>query len=381
MASPRALLLLSVLTLVTLTGPAAGDPTAGRRYALVVTVERYYTTTLKVLGHADRDGQALADVLRAGGWDVDFLNTDPGRATATLSNVRRRMTAARWDLGPGDTLLFAFVGHGLLPPRPQGPCLALRESQASDPGTMLPLAEVYRWLDECRADAKLVLLDACRPAPTRGVSVPPLDDPPAPPAGVTVLCTSSPGEFGLESDQDRHGLFMKAVVDGLGGAAAGPGRMVTWEGLREHAAWEVPTAARQLAGPKASQHPRQLGKVVDPGLVLLTVPPDSPKPSVAEPERVRTSEDPDMETTALETAATRDEPVLRFPGGLCASGLLLILIIWILAWVWPRPAGRGECTPTCCQPCFPPTCCCYNNGYGCLALILLALFFMWLFGK
>lgn len=268
-----------ILIVLAASGPdrLLAETGSGTRYALICTVERYYTTSLTLLGHADQDGHALAEVLAHAGWKVTFLNTDPGRATATLGQLRSSMAMVGKRCGPDDMLLFVFVGHGLqaIGSRPQ--CLALRDTEADDPATALPLHELYNWMSDCRAGTKLMLLDACRSAPTRRVIIPPLDSPQVPPAGIAALYSCSSGEVGQESDAEKHGLFLKCVVDGLGGGAMGPDRTVTFAGLRDYVAREVPRAADRLSR-GTRQRPRELAAILGPSPVLLTVPVEPPTP-------------------------------------------------------------------------------------------------------
>src|SRR5688572_23365839 len=92
-------------------GRAADDGPQPARHALICTVGRYYTTSLKVLDRADLDGAALTEVLVAAGWKVTALHTEPGRATATRHGLRTAMGQVERQCRPGDTLLFVFVGH------------------------------------------------------------------------------------------------------------------------------------------------------------------------------------------------------------------------------------------------------------------------------
>ncbi len=107
--------------------------------------------------------------------------------------------------------------------------------------------------------------------------IPPLDKPQRPPAGISAIYSCSPREVGQESDADEHGLFVKCVVDGLGGGAMGPDRTVTWAGLRDYVAREVPRAADRLSR-GTRQRPRELAAVPGPSPVLLTVPVEPPAP-------------------------------------------------------------------------------------------------------
>jgi hypothetical protein len=350
-------------------GDAFAETVPGTRYALICTVERYFTTSLKLLGHADHDGHALAEVLTHSGWQVTFLHTDPGRATATLGQLRSSMTDVGRRCQPEDTLLFVFVGQGLQPGGARSQCLALRNTEADDPATALPLQELYKWMSDCRAGTKLLLLDACRPKPTRRVLIPPLDNPQVPPAGIAALTSCSPGEFGYESDVDKHGLFLKCVIDGLRGSAMEADRTVTWSGLRDFVTREVPRAAERLPH-GGLQSPRELSPLRGPSPVLLSVPaPTSvakPAPELAgeisrPPAGVRTTPGPESKpahnglpsaagTTERETVRVGtllDDPDQRRVGTLlCASlaGLTLIgfvLVVLIVAWSRKCSIGRA----------------------------------------
>lgn len=330
-------------------GPAVAETKPRTQYALICTVERYYTTSLKLLGHADHDGHALAQVLATAGWKVTFLNTDPGRATATLGRLRSSMAEVGKRCQPDGTLLFVFVGHGLQPGRARAQCLALRDTEASDPATALPLHELYNWMSDCRAGTKLMLLDACRPAPTRRVVIPPLDNPQVPPAGIAALYSCSPGEVGQESDANKHGLFLKCVADALRGGAMGPDGTVTWGGLRDYVAREVPRAADRL--PRGGrQRPRELAPLRGPSLALLTVPVPPPPPDLAATPTGKAESSPPVpraERESVHVGSRLDDSDERMLGTLlCASLTSLpivgfILVILLVAWVRKCSIGRA----------------------------------------
>ncbi|HJZ90610.1 MAG TPA: hypothetical protein VKE40_07025, partial [Gemmataceae bacterium] len=280
---------VALLALLSSCGVAlADDGQRHQRLALIVTVERYYTVTLKLLEHADDDGLRLAAALRGGGYDVELLNTVPGKVDrtrlATLDNVRAHVRARAAEAQAGDTLVFAFIGHGLQGTKPDDQFFCLRDSEADRFDSMLPTAEVFRALEESRASQKILLLDVSRQAPTRRVSVPTVDEVRVPVRGVGVLVSCRRLEFGIESADLGAGLFAYRLAEGLSGAAADGRGRVTWEGLSRYVRDRVPEDAwRGSDRTSSSQHPVELAPPANPKVVLLTVAP----PAVNDAEDVR----------------------------------------------------------------------------------------------
>jgi hypothetical protein len=290
-----------------------------RRLALVITVERYYTTGLRVLDNADRDGTRLSAALRAEGFDVELLNTIPAKRDqtrlATLVNARRHLRARAADCRRGDIFILVLIGLGLQGPSAESQFFCLRDSEADQFDSMLPLAEVFNLLNECPATNKMVLLDVSRQAPARRGSGRPLDEVRVPVRGIGVLVGSRPLEFGIESAERESGLFAYRVAEGLAGDAADAAGRVTWDGLSRYVRSRVPNDAwRGSDRTSSSQHPLELAAPIDPNVVLAVT---SVRPAAGQvgPDKLGKQGDagPGLANGDRSVAAPPDVPIDRIP--------------------------------------------------------------------
>src|SRR5262249_3377175 len=129
---------------------------------------------------------------------------------------------------PEDTVLLAFAGHGVQFKNSDEPFFCPSNARLRDKSTLISLSAVYRDLEKCRADVKLLLVDACRNDPqsdfSRSLAEVDLESVTRPqllrtPRGVAALFSCSPGEKALESPKLEHGVFFHYVIEGLKGKA------------------------------------------------------------------------------------------------------------------------------------------------------------------
>src|SRR4051812_32482204 len=105
-------------TLLCVAAVAAGlafpqAPDKGRKFALLVGVNTYDNRQLDDLEFAEADAKALADVLKAGGFDVRLLlGGAEGADRATRANVEAAVDAVLGRVTKRDLLVVALVGHG-----------------------------------------------------------------------------------------------------------------------------------------------------------------------------------------------------------------------------------------------------------------------------
>jgi uncharacterized caspase-like protein len=67
--------------------------------------------------------------------------------------------------GKGDLVVVSFSGHGVYLPQTKASYLCPAETHLAKPQTLLPLEQVYRQLQGCPAERRLLLVDACRNEP------------------------------------------------------------------------------------------------------------------------------------------------------------------------------------------------------------------------
>jgi S1-C subfamily serine protease len=251
----------------------------GKRYAVLVGINRYEHPNLVALRYAENDVAELADVLRGAGYEVTLLTGSAGPdLRATKANVERRLRAAVERCRPPDTLVVAFAGHGLqFGGEPDSYfCPVDARPFRSEAGTFVSLGGVYREMERSFAGVKVLLVDACRndPAAARGVRARGIDadTAPRPPRGVGALFSCSAGESALEDDRLKHGLFFHYLIRGLRREAADRDGEVTFEGLSAYVRKQVVRAAPQLLGDDGvRQSPNLKADLSGESPVLLTV--------------------------------------------------------------------------------------------------------------
>src|SRR5215475_8430874 len=99
---------LTALLLVALPCVAAEK---GKRYALVVGVNKYTNKAFPPLEFAQNDADEIATVLKKAGFEVNLLSTKPGGTAPTASNIRKAIGQLVTGRKEADTVLIALAGH------------------------------------------------------------------------------------------------------------------------------------------------------------------------------------------------------------------------------------------------------------------------------
>lgn len=223
-----------------------------RRYALVVGNNRGDADEV-ALQYASRDASRVAEVLQQLGGvsaaDVVLLhNPDASQLRQVFDRLDQRIAAER---GPDDrsVLFIYYSGHA--------DADALHMS-----GTRMPLAELKDRTEAASADARLLVIDACRAgAITRAKGATPiapfeidLGEEESTSEGFAIITAAAPGEDAQESDRLQGGVFTHHFISGLQGAADASGDHVV--SLRE--AFEYSRSRTTVATSQAPivQHPR-----------------------------------------------------------------------------------------------------------------------------
>ena len=139
----------------------------GKRWAIVVGVNDYDDPRVNDLKFAVNDAKLVADALTSSGlFERVFLFADGASgefgAEPTFMNVLKKVNVISQNAGPEDMVLFFFSGHGFPDEKEGYNYLAAKDT---DPDMLLKsgigLQELYRFMNESQARAKIVLLDAC----------------------------------------------------------------------------------------------------------------------------------------------------------------------------------------------------------------------------
>ena len=139
----------------------------GKRWAIVVGVNNYDDPRVNDLQFAVNDAKIVSEALRSSGlFDRVFLFADGAKGDfdeePTFMNILKKVNVVSQNAGPDDMILFYFSGHGFPDPKEGHNYLAAKDT---DPDMLLKsgigLQELYRFLNDSQARAKVVLLDAC----------------------------------------------------------------------------------------------------------------------------------------------------------------------------------------------------------------------------
>jgi formylglycine-generating enzyme required for sulfatase activity len=253
--------------------PVRGQTPRGKRYALLVGVNRYAHPKLATLKYAENDAVALGKVLSKAGYEVVLLTGSAGarRLAATKANIEARLKEVLGKCRRGDTALVALAGHGLQFAGKKDaffcPVDALPFARRTD--RLVSLQKVYEELDDSYASVKLLLIDACRDDPrggrgSRGIAG---DTAPRPPSGVAALFSCRSGQRAFEDDGLRHGVFFHYVLRGLRGAASDSDNEVTFLSLANYVQRQVSRDVPKRLG--ARQEPSLNARELAGAAVLL----------------------------------------------------------------------------------------------------------------
>ncbi len=249
------LLLASALFLATFfpSYALAESPTweGGKKYALIVGIDDYQNDGVVDLHYATSDAKLLQDVLiKEGKFPKEniFLLTSDSKGESDqpfLTNIVFRLEWLKEIVGPGDTLVFYFAGHGVSLDKET--FLLTEEADQRSKGTLmissLRGSILNDLLKNAGAQNTLVFLDACRndptvsrgdgsnllsPALSRGLVFTPLPaiDPQLERNTATIFACSE-GERSWEWADQQHGFFTYYLAEAFRQGAFEPNGLAT----------------------------------------------------------------------------------------------------------------------------------------------------------
>ncbi len=307
--------------------PNPAAPGTGRRYALLVGVQKYDSKELTDLHYTEADIEGLAEVLVAAGYPAANLTVltrsrgekDP-QALPTAERIRAALDGLLKKCGKDDLVLVAFAGHGIELRETKKFYFCPLQGKLTDAATLVSLNEIYDRLKGCAAGYKLLLADACRNDPgARGpriipeeANVPSVTRPQfaAPPGGVMAFYSCSASQYAYEPEDLQHGVFFHFLIEGLKGQADLDG---DGEVIREELEAFVKKRVRSYTAEKLKreQWPHLLGESNDQRpLVKL---PGSPKPPPERPKITR-------QEVVRQSRVLLDEDFQKVPEGKAPRG-------------------------------------------------------------
>jgi hypothetical protein len=249
-------------------------PAQGKRYALVIGVDRYADTQITTLGGASNDARTLANALiQYAGFPSDqvtLLNSDqPAERQPTRGNILRRLSNLAAVIPPDGLLLISFAGHGI--ERGGQAFLLPSDSQVSNDvdlleQTAINVSQIRDRIKKIGVKQVLMIIDACRNDPVGRANA----DNPLTPAytkafnfdlrnrevqAFATLYATEVGHRAYEYKEKKQGYFTWILVEGLKGAAGNEKGEVTLASLVKYLQERVPKRVLQDLGPGKDQKP------------------------------------------------------------------------------------------------------------------------------
>ena len=225
-----------LLACVFLTSLGVGEAQSGDHYAFLVGVKQYDKTQLTSLNYTEADVTALADALKKAGYaeaNVVLMTQARGasdfRQIPSSRQIRKELDLLLGELKADDTLLLAFSGHGVQFKDETNIYFCPMDAKLKDRSTLISLTDIYTMLSDskkCKAQTKVLLVDACRNDPQsrfskagREIELDPagVSQQPDPPGGVAAFFSCSRGQKSYEHPDLGHGIFANFVIEAFGG--------------------------------------------------------------------------------------------------------------------------------------------------------------------
>src|SRR5262245_49074717 len=142
----------------------------GKKIALLIGINKYENRKFRDLDYAERDVEALADVLGPGGYEVKLLTSrKSGDDRATLANIQKALNSVLTKRTKRDLILVALAGHGFQIEVTGADGKLNSDSYycpvdavQGEPKTMIAMAGLFAEIDRRGGGRNLVLVDACR---------------------------------------------------------------------------------------------------------------------------------------------------------------------------------------------------------------------------
>ena len=237
----------------------AAPKAAPTKWAVLVGIDQYHNDEISTLRYAVADTKAMKDALIQAGFPATNVFTMTGDAQGpdapTSLNVIKRLSSLSDRIGPDDTFLFYFSGHGYQ--QEAGHFLATIDADPTDPDTLekstLPIALLRKRMARIQAKRAIFIIDACRNDPERGkgggnnmltdsfsrdlqlVAKSTAGGQ----NGSAILLACSEGERAWEWPEKGHGVFTYYLMEGLKGAAVDARGEVTMNELGDYVQTQV----------------------------------------------------------------------------------------------------------------------------------------------
>ena len=209
------------------------------KYAIVIGVETYDTSTFDNLDYAAEDADELGASLQKMGFQVTVMSSESRSARlrpTTPKKIADVIKSVVASCANGDTLLISLSGHGvqfsdeeLLSSGVRETYFCPSEANLADKASLLKVTSVVDFMNSAAAGRKLLLVDACQEhvlsseGKKKGAKRIELgsvhENRRSVPGGMAVLFSCSSGQFSWEHDAIGHSVFTYHVIEYLNGKA------------------------------------------------------------------------------------------------------------------------------------------------------------------
>jgi len=262
----------------------------GKSFALLIGVEQYDSPDIARLNFAVTDVTAVGTALREslGFATVRLLTSDTtdARLKPTNVNVFKALDNLATEIGPEDTFVLYFSGHGFSKEGQNflGSINADPSSVETLSISSVPVATLQSKLKKIKAKQVILIMDACRndPEAGKGEGDNKLTSDFAKTLGVVaragggegsasaVLFACSEGERAFEEPSFGHSVFTKFLLEGLSGKAAS----LSLEDVTAYTAGEVKKWAKERGKKQTPDYARNgTGKLVFSSKVIAAAEP------------------------------------------------------------------------------------------------------------
>jgi len=209
------------------------------KYAIVIGVETYDTSTFDNLDYAAEDAAELGKSLERLGFQVTVMSSESRSSRlrpTTPKKIAAAIESALASCANGDTLLISLSGHGvqfsdedLLPSGVRETYFCPGDADIADKASLLKISSVVNLMNSAAASRKLLLVDACQEQvlsaegqkkSARRIELGSVhENRRSVPGGMAVLFSCSSGQFSWEHDAIGHSVFTYHVIEYLSGRA------------------------------------------------------------------------------------------------------------------------------------------------------------------